>query len=203
MHVPKLAIVILAAGESKRFGQPKQIVRFEGKTLLEKAIKTATSASLGSVFIVLGANAETIISNTDLSCTEVVVNPNWQLGIGSSLQAGLKKVIEKEPKTEGIIVMLCDQPLISSSLIKLLAETFISKSPLIVATEYLDTVGVPAIFSSSLFDEIFQMNPKTGAKSLIKKYEAQTEKVYAPEAAFDIDTREDYESLLLLPKSGG
>lgn len=204
MKDTKIATLILAAGSSERFGKPKQLAVFNGKTFIRRAIETALEAGLGKVFVVLGANSELIHKEVSETPAEVVINKNWQEGITSSLQAGLRKVLEIDPQISGLLVMLCDQPLVNSSLVRRLADAFTEKKSLIVASKYSDTVGVPAIFSSELFEDIFQLRGKSGAKELIIRYESRTEKINATEASLDIDTAEDYESLLLLsPKSGG
>ncbi len=204
-HPCRLATIILAAGASQRFGEPKQLALFNGETFLRRAVKSALGASCGEVFVILGSDAELLSSEIVKMPVQIVINQAWQRGMMSSLHAGLRKALEVEPNLEGIIVMLCDQPLVDSTLIKNLADIFSWRKKLIVACEYEGTVGVPAVFSSLLFEEIFELSGKGGAKALIKKYELQTEKVPAPQAALDIDTPNDYESLLslFLPKSGG
>jgi molybdenum cofactor cytidylyltransferase len=198
----KISIIILAAGASTRFGKPKQLLEFKGKTLLRKTIETALETNCYSVCVVLGANYNTLKKHiTDLP-VEIVRNTKYREGMMSSLKAGLKRLIQKASKTKqdvplkAVIVMLSDQPLVESELIKELIRIFQEKNPLIVACKYSRTYGAPVLFSHLLFDEILQSSLKEGAKPLIQKYKVFTHMVSAPQASVDIDTLQDYQKLL-------
>ncbi len=201
----EIGIIILAAGESKRFGFLKQLATFQGKSLLRRAAETAVSVRCGRVFVVLGAYPEKLIPELEGLPLHVVYNQEWQSGIMSSIHAGLSRLIQQANGAAGVLVMLCDQPLVDLELINSLIEIFLNKKPLIAASKYSGTIGVPAIFSSTMFNEILQFNAKSGAKELLLKYQDRLEVIEAPQAMLDIDTPQDYEALLnsFLPKSGG
>jgi molybdenum cofactor cytidylyltransferase len=194
-----LGLVLLAAGASNRLGNsPKQLLEFRGKTLIRRAAENALASTCGNICVVLGAYAEKIKREIDGLPIEIVVNENWQSGMSSSLKYGLEKLLEAAPNLSAVVVMLADQPLIDSTIINRLIEVFSETQNPIIAGEYAETVGVPAIFARSLFDELLNLSADAGAKRIIKKYAASAGKIPVPEAAFDIDTREDYENLLRL-----
>jgi molybdenum cofactor cytidylyltransferase len=191
----KIAIIVLAAGESNRMRQPKQLLKFRGKTLLRRAAETALESNCEIVCVVLGAHFEKSKPEISDLPIEIAVSENWRDGMSSSLKAGLEKLRETEREFSGALIMLCDQPFVDADLLNRLIETFTARKSLIAACEYAGTIGVPAIFSRRLFDEILNLSADGGAKGLIKKYKNEVEKIVAPEAAFDVDTPADYENL--------
>ncbi len=99
--------------------------------------------------------------------------------------------MEIEPDLAAVVIVLCDQPLITSDHIDCLAMHFKDKGPLIVAAQYGDTVGVPAVFSCKLFPDLLELSGDKGARQLIHSHFDQVLSVSIPEAAYDIDTPED------------
>lgn len=192
-----IGLIILAAGESKRLDYfPKQILKFNEKTLLRNAAENAVNSNADLVCVVLGANSEKLKSEIADLPIEIIVNENWADGMASSLQKGLRKLLEIEPILHAVCVTLCDQPLINYQIINQLTQTFQTNNSSIIASEYAETIGVPAIFASSFFDELLNLNSLEGAKKVIMKNLNLVKKVSVPEAAFDIDTKEDFESFL-------
>jgi molybdenum cofactor cytidylyltransferase len=199
IHPSSLALILLAAGASNRLGNfPKQLLEFRGETLIRRAAENALASKCQNVCVVLGAQAENIKREIEDLPVASVVNENWKHGMSSSLKCGLEKLLEIEPELSAVVVMLADQPLVDSAIINRLIEVFLATQKPVIAAEYAETVGVPAIFSRSLFDEILNLSADAGAKQIIKKYAASIEKFPVPEAAFDVDTQQDYENLLKL-----
>lgn len=193
----KIGVIILAAGESKRLDYfPKQLLKFNGKTLLRNAVENALNSTADLVCVVLGANAEKLKPEIQDLQVETVINENWADGMASSLQNGLRKLLEIEPDLDAVCITLCDQPLINSEIINQLIDKFSTGKSLIIASEYTETVGVPAIFASSLFNELLALKSSEGAKKIILKHPESVQQISVPEAAFDIDTKEDFENLL-------
>jgi molybdenum cofactor cytidylyltransferase len=176
-------------------GRPKQLLEFEGETLLERIVKDALASELKTV-VVLGANLEKIKKSIENLSVEIVENENWQSGMSSSLVTGLKHLLEIKNDLEAVIILLCDQPFVDKNTISELVETQKETNKKIVAGKYAETVGVPALFKREVFDELLKLDRKIGAKSIIKKY-AKTDlaTISVPEAAFDIDTEADFERL--------
>lgn len=193
-----IGVVVLAAGASVRMKRPKQLLIFKGKTLLRRAAENALASDCDKVCAVLGANFEMLRDELADLEIEVAVNENWQKGMSSSLKYGLEKLLASEPNLCAVLVVLIDQPLIDASIINRLVSAFRKTNKKILAAEYADTIGVPAIFSRSLFEEILNLSAESGAKRIIEKHAGAVEKIPVPEAAFDVDTREDFENLLRL-----
>ncbi len=188
-------IIILAAGASTRLGTPKQLLNFEGKTLLNRILETAKKTQLKTV-VVLGSNAEKIQKTIKDPSIDIVVNENWKIGMSSSIKTGLKTLLKIEPDLSTVILLLCDQPFITNDTILRLIRTQSENTNSIVACEYGNTIGTPALFTKEIFEELLNLEGDKGAKPLIKKYkDTNLSLISAPEAAFDIDTMEDFDHL--------
>jgi molybdenum cofactor cytidylyltransferase len=194
---PAIGIVVLAAGGSRRMeGEPKQLLEFAGRSLVRRAAETALAVAPGSVCVVLGACAE--ISRAEIAGLplEIAVNPNWQQGIGSSIRTGIARLLEFTPDVDAAIIMLCDQPLITPTVVQRLIDSYAQTLAPVVVAEYEGTVGVPALFSSALFGKLLELSGDSGAKTIIRNSPV-VEKVSVPEAALDIDTKQDRQRLVL------
>lgn len=190
----KIGIIILAAGASRRLGTPKQLLEFENQTLLERIAKTALKTGLETV-VVLGANAGKIKKTIENMPVRVVLNQDWQCGMSSSIIKGLKTSLTANPDLSGVILLLCDQPFITEQTLLRLVETQANTGKRIIASRYQESNGVPALFMSEFFGELLELDNETGAKTLIGKHSADRALIDAPEAAFDVDTAEDFENL--------
>lgn len=196
MDFSKIGIIILAAGASKRLGRAKQLLEFEGKTLLKRITENALATNLKTV-VVLGANAEKIKTAIENLQVEIVENENWQDGMSSSIVVGLRHLLKIQENLSAVIILLCDQPFIDREIIKQLIKTQEATNKKIVAGKYAETVGVPALFTKDVFDELLELDREKGAKLVIKNYAALNKiaTVSIPEAELDIDTEEDFEKL--------
>lgn len=194
MPTDLIGVILLAAGASGRLGEPKQLLKFQGETLLRRAAKTALASSSASVVITLGSRIEIMRKEVEDLPVKIVENKDWETGMSGSIRAALKKFLEDELKA--VVVMVCDQPFVDENLLKKIITKFQETDALVVACAYQNTLGTPALFHRKLFPELLALNAQAGAKQLIKKYNAQTAAVSFPEGAFDIDTRADYKNLM-------
>lgn len=185
-------LIILAAGQSGRLGQPKQNLVFQGKTLLQRAIETALASACRPVIAVLGANEKVIQPTIDQYPIKISHNTAWREGIASSITLGSKEM-QKEPAVTAAILMLCDQPFVNPALLNELAKR--GPETGIVACAYKDTVGIPALFSSIYFEELARLKGDEGAKKLLFKHQQMVISIPFPLGGVDIDTIEDYEKL--------
>lgn len=192
----RIGIIILAAGASVRLGKPKQLLKFQGQTLIRRAAQTALATKSQKVAVVLGANFHWIKKEIEDLPVEIVINENWQSGMSSSVKTGLGKLLEIEPNLSAVVIQLCDQPLINSAVLNQIIKKYQRTKTKIVAAEYAGTVGVPALFADTVFSELLNLTAQNGAKKIIEKHLSAVEKVYIPEAEIDIDTQPDYEKLL-------
>jgi molybdenum cofactor cytidylyltransferase len=190
----KVGIVILAAGGSTRFGQPKQLFEYQGESLVRRAASTALNVYVGPVVVSVGAENEAIeneLAGLDATC---VFNPDWRSGMSSSLKSALTYLSTAYPDLDAVLFLLCDQPHVTSTKLNELIDTYQETDALIVAAEYSDIVGVPALFDRKMFSELQELSGDEGARSVIKKYAGQVHRVPMPEAAFDIDSMSDIEN---------
>ena len=178
----KTAAIILAAGASRRLGQPKQLAEVGGERLLDRAVRTAFAAGCEPVLVVLGASAETIASACDLRQAWVVVNSGWKEGMGSSVRAGVE-LLEGMPQVSGAVVMTCDMPEVPAAHLRGLWRD----TATVTASQYGGRRGVPAYFPRVAFATLRTLQGDAGARELLQH--AQT--VELGGAEIDVDTPED------------
>ena len=185
------SIIILAAGNSSRMGQSKQLLKIGEETLLQRSVKTALGAGIEKVVVVLGADDKAHARSIEQFPVNVVVNEKWQTGMGSSLKAGLNFLKSNHPSISGVIVMVCDQPLVTSKHIESLLAIHHKKGKPLVASRYSNTYGVPALLTKKYFNQILSLGDNEGAKKIIMTHEKELALMDLPEAAVDLDTVED------------
>lgn len=190
-----VAAVILAAGASSRMGKPKQLLTVDGQSLIRKSVETALQAQCYPI-VVLGAHAAIIQSAVQDKPITTVVNEQWQEGMGTSIRTGVLKLMEVLPEAEATIIMLCDQPLVTPALLRQLKETHQNSCKPIVASQYKDILGVPALFHHSLFNVLLGLQGDVGARKLIQQYITQSTSVNFSHGVTDLDTPEDYQAFL-------
>ena len=188
----KVAGLILAAGGSTRLGSPKQLLVYEGHTLLRRTVETVLVAGCRPVVVVLGARAGRLTPELRGLDVSTVVNTGWERGMGTSVRLGLS-ALSPGPEIDAVLLSLCDQPLIGpEALRRLLPASACS----IAAAEYDGTLGVPAVFGREHFAELAALPDAAGAKPILQRHAARVTAVPMPEAATDIDTREQYEGIV-------
>lgn len=191
-----IAAVILAAGASTRMGTPKQLLLDQGQSLLRRVIETAIAAHCSPIFVVLGAYSAQIRCELKDLPVQVVENPEWQTGMGSSIRHGIQALIDKTPTVEAAILLLCDQPFVSAPTIHQLASVYRSTNKPIIVSAYQNTIGVPALFHSTLFLELTGLTQAEGAKKVIQRHLNSVVTVEFPQGAIDLDTPDDYQQFL-------
>ncbi len=190
---PTIAILILAAGSSARMGRSKQLLEVDQKPLLLKAAQTAIEVrGIEKVAVVLGARAEEHTKLIQGLPIEIVINPDWQNGMGSSLKKGLSYLLSEMPALAAVIVMVCDQPAVNKFHIEKLIRPYLVNPASIVASHYGDTIGVPALFSSTFFNSLQKMEDGQGARKVIQEHSSEVIAVELPEGEIDLDTPADY-----------
>jgi molybdenum cofactor cytidylyltransferase len=191
-HPHSFTVLILAAGSSTRMGQPKQLLKWKDQTLLNHAAKTALDSGAFSTVVVLGSGAEQSRLALDNLPVEIVINPDWEKGMGSSLKKGVDHILKKLPPSAGVVVMVCDQPMITSKHLQQLFQKHMGETKLIIATRYADTFGVPAFFQSSLLPSMLALGDEEGAKKYIQQNMQRVDFVDFDDAKIDLDTPEDF-----------
>lgn len=188
-------IILLAAGSSKRLGQPKQLLPYQGQTLLGHALQAALASQVSTVIVVVGAQAMAIKNEWAQTNATMVVNEAWQEGMASSIRLGIHTLTQLNPTVDGVIIMVCDQPFVTPALLDTLLATHGSSGSPIVACGYAGTVGTPVYFQKRFFPDLLALSGDVGAKKIIRQNIHQTAVVPFPLGAADIDTEEDYQRL--------
>jgi molybdenum cofactor cytidylyltransferase len=186
------AVIILAAGRSSRLGLPKQLLQFKGKSLLRHVAETALDAHAAEVIVILGFEADRMKHELDDLPVRIFTNADWEEGIASSIRAGITSL----PATiDGALLMLCDQPFVTSDLLKSLISACGTARP-IAASGYDESIGVPACFDRSLFHELTSLSGDSGARGIIGRHRDMVTTISFPQASIDIDTISDYKKHL-------
>lgn len=195
IHTP---ILILAAGESKRLGQPKQLLEWKNKTLLQHAILKASAIKNTKIFVVLGAYKDLIQPTIVSHNIHIIENSSWKEGMGTSLSVGIKYILDVLPDAENILITLSDLPLLESKHLSNLLEKFNQSDKNIAITQYDDIRGIPSIFSKKYFRQLIAVDGEKGAKKIIQKNKDDIIAVLSTVPYFDIDTMEAYNQLLMM-----
>jgi molybdenum cofactor cytidylyltransferase len=183
--------VILAAGDSSRFGKPKQLVAFRGQPLLDRAIIAASAAGCRPIIVVTQNAADAISQLVATHDPIAVENPDWSEGIAASIRLGVQRLLQVAPDIQSVVLMVCDQPFASHAVVTNLIQQWAETRKSIVASAYSNTLGVPALFDRSCFPKLLQLRGDTGAKSVILKNLARVATMPFPEGNYDIDTAAD------------
>jgi molybdenum cofactor cytidylyltransferase len=193
----KVAAIILAAGESLRFGRTKQLVEFEGRTLVRRAVDAAQGANCLPIVVVIGAMQSEIKNELRGTDAVIVENENWKCGMGASIRAGVQRLLAPDQDVAASVLMTCDQPFVDSVMIRSLVARQRETDKAIIASNYANTLGVPALFDRSLFDELLALDAMGGAKSVILSSRERVATIPFPEGKIDIDTVQDWRALKL------
>ena len=183
--------LILAAGESSRFGSPKQLLNVNNETLLHRACREAQSVC-PRVTVVLGAHADCMIDAiADLPLMRIT-NPDWRSGMASSICAG---VLSLPATADGVMIVLCDQPAVTGQHLQTLIDAWHGQPEHIITSRYSGINGVPAIFPRDQFAGLLSLAGDQGARGLIESRVGIVTPIDLPVAAHDIDTPADMEDL--------
>lgn len=192
-----IGVVILAAGESKRMGVPKQILPIFGIPMLKYLVDEVLDTQAHPVTVVVGANKTKIVPMLENIPIGIIDNPDWQKGMGSSIKMGLVGSYLVTKGFDGLIFMTSDMPFVNAAIINKLIETareFPEKT--IIASKYSGTLGVPVLYKKERFEDILDMKPEHGAKQFFNKYPEEIVTVDFDLGAVDLDTKEDYYNFL-------
>jgi molybdenum cofactor cytidylyltransferase len=187
-----LGIVIIAAGNSSRLGQAKQLVEIAGVSLLQQSINMAERSSENSVCI-LGYAADRLGTKLKCSTCKILVNENWQQGMGSSISCGVNFL---SGKVDAVMILLCDQYRLTGSDLDRLIQAWQSNPQKMIASQYFEKKcsklieAAPAIFPKSYFTSLMALKEK-GARDILRKNQASVIAVLLKNAAFDLDTEDD------------
>lgn len=191
----RVAGVVLAGGGSKRFGKPKQILTWRGKTFIQQVVSTALVAGLSPLILVTGANHDQIIKLVGEEVKQVIHNPEWESGQSTSVRAGLSAL---DPNVGGAVFLLVDQPQIPATLIRALVELHASTLAPIVAPMVNDRRANPVLFDRVTFPDFVDLRGDQGGRALFARNPVSWLEWQDESILLDVDSPEDYQRLLRL-----
>ncbi len=188
-----ISAILLAAGEAKRMGKTKQLLPLGGRALVEHAVDNLLASRIDEVVVVTGNQAEAVAKHIGNRPVKIVVNPDFRLGMSTSLKKGLASI---NPTAGAVMVALADQPFISGKMIDGLIEAFNGNKKGIAVPVYKGKRGHPIIFSIKYRDEMSELQGDAGAKAVLERHADDVLEVPAASGDIhvDIDDMESYES---------
>ena len=188
-----ISAIVLAAGESKRMGRPKQLLEWGGKTLLRHVLESLLSSAADEVILVLGYEAEVIRKSLAEFPIKIAINPDFQQGMVSSLRQGL---LAMDPGSEAFLVLLADQPGIGPEIINRMIREFQWAVPKqgIIRPVYRGRPGHPVLIGVRYLQEALQLQGDVGARQILMNHPEDILEIDVDQDAVleDIDTPEDY-----------
>lgn len=183
-----IAAIVLAAGQSSRFGGPKQLARVHGKALLEQTLEALRASCIDDVVVVLGAHRQEIEREIRFDRERVVVNPDWASGMSTSIQAGLRAI-----DTAAALIVLGDQPFVAARTIDLLVDTHRRTRARAVIPTYHGVRGNPVLVDRSLFAEMMTLRGDAGFRAIFANHAGAIEILPVEDRGVvtDIDSPED------------
>ncbi len=173
-------------------GQPKQLLPLGDKTLVEHALDNLLASQVGEVVVVTGNQAEAVVKKVGKRPVKVVMNPDYRLGMSTSLKKGLTSI---NKDAEGVMVVLADQPFIDAGLINRLIDEFTCRNKGIVVPVFQGKRGHPIILAIKYRDELLQLQGDAGAKAILERHPDDVLEVAVAggQIHVDIDDMESYE----------
>lgn len=189
----RIDAVLLAAGQSVRFGGPKLLAEFDGRPLLRRQVDELLAAPVQRLFVVIGAYAREYQGCLPADARiEVVEHPGWAAGLGSSLAAGARRLADG---VDGALIALADQPALRTALVAEMASKFDGEPRRVVACRYAGVLGPPALFGRQWFAVLAALSGEAGARQVLRRAGPAVRVIDWPEGAFDLDSREDWERI--------
>ena len=185
-----IAILLLAAGDSKRMGEPKQLLKIGQTTMLGKVISNSLKTKADSINVVLGANSKMIIPELPKNIN-IIINEKFGNGLSSSIQKGVENLTE----FDSILVALGDQPFVHSNYFDEMINISVQNPENIIASDYGKYKGVPALFPKRFYSKLLKLSGDKGAKKLLNSSDEPILVLKMPVNLFDVDTPLDYKEL--------
>ena len=184
-----LGALLLAAGNSSRLGQSKQLLEIDGEPLVRRQASMLMALNPVCVIVVTGAEQSAIEQALDGLPVQRVHNNNWQQGMGSSLACGIAAMPER---VRGALLLLCDQWKITTDDLLTLVQEWQRNPAVAVTAQWADefqqpAFGPPVVFPRALFSRLIKLQGERGAQQLLRRYKGGVQRVALPHAAFDID----------------
>ncbi|MBV9391449.1 MAG: nucleotidyltransferase family protein [Verrucomicrobia bacterium] len=175
-------------------GRPKQLVEVSGEPLLRKVVRTVIASPADHVIVVLGSNAGDCVGPIRDCGVDIVTNPFWTSGLASSIRIGVERA--EAAGAKAVLLVLADQPCISSQLVCKFLNQDYSRLRLIVAARYAGVLGPPLLFGADWFPDLKALEGDQGGRKIVENAGDLVIPIDWPEGQIDIDTPEDLEKTL-------
>ncbi len=198
VHEP-VSGVILAAGESSRYGSPKQLLGWKGEPFVRAVAHRALEAQLSPVVVVSGANAEQVESTVMDLNVQIVRNNEWKSGQASSIRAGISSLATQPQRAGAVgacIFLLVDQPQLTTSILQALIEKHAEGLASVVAPLVLDRRANPVLFDRRTFSDLLSLEGDVGGRAIFHKHRVEYLPWHDDRLLLDVDTPEHYQRLL-------
>jgi molybdenum cofactor cytidylyltransferase len=189
-----VSAVVLAAGMSRRMGTPKQLLRMNGKTVLERTLESVRASNVGEIVLVLGHAAGSIEKAISTDRMKVVHNQDFQQGMGTSLRAGLAAV---DAEASAALIVLADQPFVRAETLNRLIACHQESRPDIIIPLYKGFRGNPVLLDRSVFPELEELRGDVGCRAIFGSHTENIRKLPVEDMGIllDIDGPEEYQKL--------
>jgi len=188
----RVAAIVAAAGESRRFGSPKMLAPFRGEPLLRATVRNVTKAGLDEVIVVLGPDASAVQDALNDLPVRITINPDPSQGLGSSIAAGVRAAAS----AEAVIVVLGDQPTLDAAVVRGLYDAWLRTGAAIVLPEYRGQRAPPVLFSRRVFPELLKLEGEAGGREVVSRDPARVHAVHLDQdVPADVDTPGDLAAL--------
>ncbi len=183
--------MILAAGESKRMGKPKLLLPFGDKTIIETVVQAVVSSKVEQTLVILGSDREKIEEKIKNYHVKIVYNRDFRSGMLSSAQCGFKALPEE---TRAVLVILGDQPKISTTVINKLIDGYERAGKGIVLPVFKKERGHPVLIDVKYREEVENLSPEIGLRGTVYNHPEDILEVdvETPSIFQDIDYESDY-----------
>ena len=188
----KVGAILLAAGASRRMGRAKQLLPFNGTTLIRHICQEVLKSNCERLIVVLGANSDLIRPEIQDLPVHIVLNKDWEHGMGGSIATGVSFFKEQKANLDAFLLILCDQPFLRAEYLNFIIQKHQTEGKNIIASTYAETVGVPALFHKNYQEDLLRLKEEGGAKKLFSTYRTDLLKIPFPQGEIDLDTPEDY-----------
>ncbi len=190
-----VAVIVLAAGRSSRMGQHKLMLPLGGRPLVSYVVDAACGSSADAVIVVVGHNAgDVAVALAGMRC-HIAANESFADGMATSLRTGIAAV---SPNVAGALILLADQPLVTSAMVNLMLAAANADSHAIHVAAYNGKRGNPVYLPRALFGELLTVSGDEGGRSVVARHPDLVHLVPMPfeEAALDVDTPDEFERLI-------
>lgn len=190
-----MSAVLLAAGESRRMGRPKQLLPLGGKTFVESCVDNLLASDIAELVVVIGHRDLDVRRAIGGRTVNLVYNADYPRGgMGTSVQRGVEAL---SIGSQATLIALVDQPRVPFTVIDLLIEAYRRKRSLIVIPTYRGEKGHPALVDLRLKSEILTVAPESGLNKVLRAHIDETQFVEVDDESIldDFDFPEDYDRL--------